>query len=120
MSAQVKRFTCVSCPVGCELSVTVDGGEILSVEGNQCKRGEAYGKSEAVHPERVLTSLVNVAGSEMPVSVKSAGPLPKELIPAALEQLRAIELSAPVRIGDVVCADVCASGVDIVATRDIA
>ena len=34
-----KRLICIGCPMGCPLIVTMDGGEVVSVKGNTCKRG---------------------------------------------------------------------------------
>ena len=42
----VKDIICVACPMGCQISVELnDDGEILSVTGNTCKRGDAYALS---------------------------------------------------------------------------
>ena len=51
------ELTCISCPLGCPLKVETDGaGQVVSVTGNTCKRGEAYGRKEvtAPHPHRHL------------------------------------------------------------------
>ena len=115
----VKRFTCVSCPQGCELEVTVQDGQVLKLTGNACPRGEEYGRAEAISPQRVLTSLVSVRGSAQPGSCRTERSIPKELIPQALAELRALTVEPPVRIGDVVLADVCGTGVNVIATRDV-
>ena len=47
----VKDIICVACPMGCQISVELnDDGEILSVTGNTCKRGDAYARTECTHP----------------------------------------------------------------------
>ena len=117
--AVVKEFVCVSCPVGCMLEATVVDGRVTDVQGYGCKRGVTYAQTEATDPRRVLTSLVDVQGSAMPASVKSNKPVPKVLIPDCLRQLRGVTLQPPVHIGDVVLADVCGTGADIVATKAI-
>ena len=38
---EVRELTCIGCPLGCQLTVTMGNGEI-KVEGNTCPRGEAY------------------------------------------------------------------------------
>ena len=38
--------------MGCPLVVTMDGGEVVSVTGNTCKRGEIYGEDEGRYSER--------------------------------------------------------------------
>ena len=115
-----KHFICVSCPVGCELDVTMEGGEVLEVAGNQCKRGISYGTDEATNPKRVVTMLVNVADEAMPCSVRTSEAIPKRLIPDCVAALRKVELAKPIAIGDVVLADVCGTGVDVIATKAFA
>lgn len=116
MSAEVLGLTCVQCPMGCPLEVTLEDGVVTSVTGNTCPRGRKYGEQEATHPERVVTSLVDVRDDFRPLSVKTADAVPRELIPSVLEAVRATTVSLPVSTGDVVVADVCGTGVDVVAT----
>ena len=42
-----------------------------------------------------------------------------KIITLSLELLKDVVLQAPVHIGDVVIADVCGCGVDIIATKEI-
>jgi len=81
-----------------------------------CKRGVAYATEEVTAPKRMVTTLVRVAGRRMPLPVKTAAPIPKGKIFEALATIHAAGAAAPVKIGDVVVADVCGTGVDIVAT----
>ena len=68
MSEEIRKFICVSCPLGCGLSVTLDGqGEVTNVEGNSCPRGKAYAESEVKDPRRVFASTVRVSGGKLPV-----------------------------------------------------
>lgn len=118
--ASVRHFTCVSCPIGCDLDVAVDDeGAVASVAGNTCKRGITYAIDEVTDPKRVLTSLVRVDGRTMPASVRSASAVPKALIPDCIEALRSVDIMPPVRIGDVILANVCGTGVDVIATRNM-
>ena len=111
-------LTCIVCPVGCELQVSVREGKVVSVKGNACPKGEAYAEEE-VKPRRTLITVVKVKGSNLPVvSVKTIKPIPKELIPDAMEYLAKIELEAPIGVGDVVVEDLIGLGVPVVATRD--
>ena len=77
-----KELVCVSCPIGCSITVELsDSGEVLSVTGNTCKRGDAYARAECTHPERMVTSTVKVEGGRLPVvPVKTSSPIPKEKI----------------------------------------
>ena len=41
-----KNLICINCPLGCPLTVTLEGGEVKTVSGNTCPRGEAYARKE--------------------------------------------------------------------------
>ncbi|MBQ8107951.1 MAG: DUF1667 domain-containing protein, partial [Ruminococcus sp.] len=51
-----KELTCICCPMGCSLTAELKNGEVTSVSGNTCKRGEIYAKSELIAPVRVVTT----------------------------------------------------------------
>lgn len=115
-----KSLICINCPLGCRLTATLEKGEVRAVTGNTCPRGEAYARRELSAPTRILTSTVRVTGGTLPVvSVKTADGIPKGRIFDCMEAIRDIELKAPVVMGQVVLADVCGTGVDIVATKNI-
>ena len=57
-----KSLICVSCPLGCPIEVEIENGEILSVTGNTCKRGDAYARAELTNPVRSLTTTVKLEG----------------------------------------------------------
>ena len=114
-----KNLTCIRCPLGCALKVTIDG-ENVTVTGNTCKRGADYGAKEVTHPTRIVTSTVCVKNGTIPmVSVKTAQDIPKEKIMDVMECINQITVEAPVHIGDVLLSDVAATGVDIVATKNV-
>ena len=112
-------ITCINCPMGCRMTVALDSGSVVSVTGNTCKRGDTYARQEVTAPVRMVTAVVPVQGSPMPVSVKTRSPIPKKDIPACMAALRGLRLSAPIAAGETVLPDVCGSGVDVIATKDI-
>lgn len=117
---KVKReLTCVSCPRGCTITVELDGGAIISLDGYRCPRGEAYARQEILDPRRIVTALVPVAGSVTPLSVKTSAPVPRDRISDCLEAIRSAVVQGPVQIGDVIVANVLGLGVDVVATRPL-
>ena len=67
MPIETKDITCIRCPLGCSLRVSVAisaaDAEVVGVEGNQCARGSRYGAEEAVHPMRTVTACVCPCGS---------------------------------------------------------
>ena len=109
-----QQITCINCPVGCRLQVVLENGQVVSVSGNSCKRGEIYAKQECTAPTRMVTAAVPLQNRKTPVSAKTRTPIPKEM--AALGSL---QLNAPVHMGDVICPNVCGTGVDVIATRTV-
>ena len=115
-----QTVTCINCPVGCRMSVTMsDRGEFVSVTGNTCPRGAAYAKQECTLPLRMITAVLPVHGSEVPLSVKTSTPVPKPLISAVMRELSGLDIYPPVSIGQVVLHNILNTGTDIVATRNL-
>ena len=113
----MKELICIVCPNGCHLQVDEENG--FRVTGSACPRGEEYGRNELLHPVRVLTGTVRHHGAELPrCPVRTNGAIPKEKLLEAAQALCSVDVTAPVRRGDVVLADVCGTGVDVVAARD--
>ncbi len=119
MNMETRNFICINCPLGCPLTVTLDGEKIVSVSGNTCKRGEAYAIKEITAPARTVTSTVRVIGGERPVvAVRTKTDIPKDKIFDCMAAIDAVEVYAPIRMGDVILGNVCGTGVDVVATAD--
>lgn len=114
-----RKLICINCPLGCPLTVSIDQGRVVSVSGNTCPRGEAYGRKECTSPTRIVTSTVRVTGGKLPVvSVKTASDIPKDKMKECIAQLKNVSVSAPVHIGDVILENAASTGVSIVATRN--
>ena len=115
---ETRNLTCIVCPMGCQMTVT-RMPDSIAVTGNTCKRGEVYAIQEVTLPTRVITSSVRVTGSDLPLCpCKTAGTVPKSLIPECLEVIRGITVEAPVTIGQVLCEDLYGTGVALVATAN--
>ena len=113
-----KSLICVSCPLGCPIEVEIENGEIISVSGNTCKRGDAYARTEITNPVRSLTTSVKVENGIHPVvPVKSAGPIPKDKMFDCMKVINSVTVKAPISIGDVVIENILDLGIDIVATN---
>nr|WP_294469354.1 DUF1667 domain-containing protein [uncultured Sellimonas sp.] len=116
----IRQLTCISCPMGCPITVEMEDGQIINVTGNTCKRGEVYARKEVTSPTRIVTSTVKVKGGTADmVSVKTKEDIPKDKIFDCIRALKGIEAEAPVQIGDVILKDAAGTGVDIVATRNV-
>ncbi|MBP3462219.1 MAG: DUF1667 domain-containing protein [Tyzzerella sp.] len=114
------ELTCIGCPLGCPLTVTMEGNEVVEVKGNTCPKGAIYAKKEVTNPTRIVTSTVRVTGGSCPmVNVKTASDIPKGKIFECVEALKDVVLTAPVKIGDVVLDNVANTGVAVVAARNV-
>ena len=114
----MKELICIVCPQGCHLKVEEENG--LAVTGNSCPRGAEYGKMELTHPTRVVTSTVKCEGGLYPrCPVKTDRAVPKELIFRVMEALEDVALTAPVSVGQVVAENICGTGANVTATRDL-
>lgn len=115
-----KELICIGCPMGCPVTVEMNGETVVSVTGNTCPRGERYARKEVTDPTRIVTSTVKVrGGAELLVPVKTKEDIPKGKIFACMKALTGVEVSAPIGIGDVIISDVVGTGVDIVATKEV-
>lgn len=117
---EVRELICIGCPLGCPLTVRIEG-EDVQVTGNTCNRGADYAKKEVLSPTRIVTSSVHVSGGEIEmVSVKTKEDIPKGKIFDCMEEIRKVNIPAPVSIGDVVIADCAGTGIPIIATKNVA
>lgn len=114
-----QMITCINCPIGCRMTVNVENGAMVSVTGNSCKRGMEYAAQESVAPKRMVTAVVAVHGCKTPLSVKTRAPIPKNKIFDCMAVIEKLSLNPPIRMGEVVCANVCDTGVDVIATKTV-
>ena len=115
-----KELICIGCPMGCQLSVEMEGGEVAAVSGNTCPRGDAYARKEVTNPTRIVTSTVIVVnGSRNRLPVKTLKDIPKSKIFEVMKEINKVRVTAPARVGDIVASNAAGTGVDIVATRNV-
>ena len=120
MSMSTVNLICIGCPLGCPLTVEMEGKEVKSVTGNTCPRGVAYAQKELTNPPRIVTSTVRVAGGKLAmVSVKTQSDIPKDKIFDCVKALKDVEVTAPVKIGDVIVENVAGTGVNVIATKNV-
>ncbi len=127
-----EELVCITCPMGCHLSVDRLGDGSLAVSGNRCARGVKYATEELLAPRRVVSATVALAGggaektarlrglgtvSRLPVRTSSG--FPRNEVPGLLKAIYALNVELPVRRGDVLIADYQGSGVDVIATRSL-
>ncbi|HPE87974.1 MAG: DUF1667 domain-containing protein [Spirochaetaceae bacterium] len=126
-----EELICITCPLGCHLSVDKQADGSLAVTGNRCPRGVKYANEELLAPRRVVSATAAVEGgaacsgnpgglcavSRLPV--RSSAAYPKQGVPELLEAIYALRVSLPVSRGDVLIKDFKGSGVDVIATRTL-
>ena len=118
---ETRTLTCIGCPLGCTLKAELEGNTVRSVTGNTCPRGDAYARKEVTAPTRIVTSTVRVTGGTLAmVSCKTRSDIPKGKIFDVVRALKDVEVPAPITIGQVLAENVAGTGVDIIATKNIA
>lgn len=116
----IKKYVCIVCPNGCEISAKIEEEEIIAIEGANCKRGVEYVKSELTNPMRNISTSVLLKGGELPLApVRLDKPIPKDKIFEALQEIHGIVLHAPVHIGDVALENVCGCGCNAIVIKEI-
>lgn len=122
------ELICIVCPKGCTLKIAAAGNAGVTatdVQGSGCARGRIYAVKELTNPERTLTTTVRLVcrttegtGQRM-APVRSAGPLPKALVPDCMKVINSIAVKAPLKVGDVIIPNIMDTGVDIISTANI-
>lgn len=116
------QLICIGCPMGCPMTVTMENGEVVSVTGNTCRRGDIYARKEVTAPTRIVTSTLRVSGSRsgaVTVPCKTKTDIPKQDIFKLMRALAGVTVAAPIRIGDVLIENAADTGADVIATKDI-
>lgn len=114
----IEKLTCVECPRGCEISVTVEGGKAVNVEGNFCKKGKDYAVAEIIAPVRVLTSTVKtVSGILLPV--KTDRPILKSEIFNVMKKINSVTAPDAIDRGGVLERNIDGLGTNLVATKTL-
>lgn len=115
-----REIICLGCPNGCHLECTAKDDGTVEVRGNQCERGEAYGREELLDPKRVVTAVVRTNSPTLPYApVRTDAPLVKKHIPALLRELYALQVAAPAESGATLIHNFADTGVNVVLTRTV-
>jgi CxxC motif-containing protein len=115
-----KEMICISCPLGCPLTVDYTQKTLRSISGNRCKLGLEYAEKESFNPERTLTTTVRIKNGHLPlVSVRTSKPIPKNRIFDAMNLLAKVEIEAPLTIGEKIIQNLFDTNASVVATKNI-
>jgi len=120
MEVEKKHFTCIICPIGCDIDVEIQNGNVVSIKGSRCEKGREFVLQELEEPTRILTTTVPVKGAKWAMlPVRTDKPIPKRLLSRVIGQLADIELQAPVKMYHVIVKNVAGTDANIVATRNM-
>jgi len=115
-----QELICISCPIGCHLTIGKNPDGSLKVTGNQCPKGENYAAEEMNAPKRIVTATVSAAGNRhIRIPVRTDKPLPVEQIQLILDELYKMKLQAPVRRGDLVIENFLDTDVNVVTSMTV-
>ena len=118
--AEEVNLICTACPQGCTLTAVIENGEVIEVRGYNCKKGLDYGVAEMTDPRRMVATTVKVNNGFHPLlPVYTERPVPKPLIPQILDEIRKVDVTAPVKMKSVIVENVLGTGVNVLASRDM-
>lgn len=113
-------ITCIACPQGCRLEIETDGSRVISVAGHKCPHGEKYARQEIEAPMRTLTTSVLAEGLELKMlPVRTDKTIPKDRLFDAMEEIKKITVSKPLKAGEVLVSNFLGLGVNLIATRSL-
>lgn len=117
----ISTIICTVCPVSCPVEVTwtkEDG--VTAIKNHLCKLANEYVTSEIFDPRRTVTTSIPVDGGDWPlVSVRTNPPVPKAMILETMDEITGVRVQAPIKVGDVLIANILGTGCDVVATRNV-
>jgi len=95
------NLTCIECPIGCSVEVTLEDNKPILVKGNGCPRGKLYAENEVVCPKRVVTSTVRAENGVL-VPVKTDKPVKKSEMFEIMKKINQTTCRLPIKIGDII------------------
>jgi CxxC motif-containing protein len=113
-----RDIICTVCPKGCAARGWEEEGQIR-VKGEGCKKGKPYIEQEYRDPRRILTTTVLTESHRFRrLPVRTSAPIPKGDLFKTMARLSEVRVSPPVKIGQVILADI-SRGVDLIASDDL-
>lgn len=113
-------MTCIECPIGCLIDVEYNRNEIVSIKGNECKKGRIFVEKEIKDPRRILTTTISIDSimfNRLPV--RSSKAVPKDRVLEFVKEIKKVKVETIVKMGDVIAKNFMDSGVDIISSMTI-
>ena len=105
--------------MGCRLKITGTTDD-LKISGNKCNKGITYANDEIKNPMRMVCTTVRINGGvHRVIPVKTDKPIPEKYKLEVVKAINNIELTSPVKMGDIIISDLFNTGVNIIAERDM-
>jgi len=115
-----EEIICIVCPLGCRMDVEIDGKEVKSVSGNECKEGPKHAQKEVTFPGRVLTTTIRTDIAKVPLlPIRSNKEIPKDQLMGCMREIAKHQFSGAVKLGEPVIRNILGLGVDMVACRSV-
>ena len=122
-----RDLVCIVCPIGCRLKITGESAmpssstpDDLKISGAKCEKGNTYARDEIFNPLRVVCTTVKIKGGiHRVIPVKTDKAIPEKYKLDVVKAVSKVELSSPVKMGDIVMSDLFGTGVNMVAERDM-
>jgi CxxC motif-containing protein len=115
----IKVIRCIVCPTGCEIQAK-QGAKGVEFTGYTCQRGLEYAQQEFYEPKRILTSTIRVENGFLPlVPVRTDKPILKDKLNQALDVIAKTKIKAPIKMGDILIANILGFEANIIASRDL-
>ena len=119
MATREDNFICTVCPKGCMLNVVREDDTFVHITAG-CKRGEDYARQELTDPRRMVATTVKVKNGLHPLMpVYTSAPFPKPKIPDLLSKIRKVEVTTPIKMGQVILTNVLGTDINILASRNM-
>ena len=114
------KIICTVCPKGCEISISELSTGNYNISQYSCERGKKYAEQEITNPSRILTTTIKVKNAFIKrLPVRSKEPVPKNSIIQLMEEIKKIEIEAPIKEGDIVIENILDTGIDIIASKNV-
>ena len=115
-----KYKICPRCTNGCTIFYLEENGEIRSIKGATCPKGENYVRETASQPDSIVFADVYIKNGVTSIAqVKTSKAVPGHLVESVTEALKTLELEAPIEFGEVLIPNYMDSGTDLVAKSTI-
>lgn len=113
-----RNLTCIVCPIGCQLTATIENGTVTEVTGNTCPRGKQYAIDECTNPVRTITTTARTSNGGV-IPVKTDKPIPKNLMFECMKEINRSVVNLPAGIGDVVIENILNTDANVVVTANM-